>query len=559
MLGLFETVLNLSMMGSVMILLIMIVRRLLRRIPTKYIYGLWALAVYRLLCPKSPASILSLFNFLPKKKISFVSASGAIGQTTAATSSNVNALERSIRQVTPQATSAVSSTAKASGGSALDIWQVLMVLWILGMAVLAIVILIKSITMYRSLRDTRKIEGNVYSGPSISSPFVIGILKPRIFMPQGLSEKEYSYLLHHEQTHLRRHDMVFKTIWIAALLAHWFNPLVWIAFRLFESDMEMSCDEEVIKNISSDLRADYCMSLVSYARKSNSPKYLVSPLGFGKENVKARIKNVMNYKKLSLWVSIVCAVAVGAIFTCGFLNPVDKKIIAQEESSVTEVSAQLAAKQSPVKETSESTEATETVATETVKTESETNETLQADPTSAIPSSEAFSEDEEDYESFSKRMEDEPLWGTPEWIEKHQNKTIPETPDVSMSDRELFDLSLPQPDKEILFRCNLEKGATFAPDSLGDFTQVYAVVGETNPSDLIFIATEELSGAELESYVQALREIGFIDVVSGDQTYMGYTEDGCYVIIESCGDIEKYTTIRFSSSTSTDNDSMGVG
>lgn len=156
-------------------------------------------------------------------------------------------------------------------------------------------------------------------------------------------------------------------------------------------------------------------------------------------------------------------------------------------------------------------------------------------------------------------MEDEPLWGTPEWIEQHQYNTIPETPDVSMPDGELFELALPQPDKEILFRCNLEKGATFAPDSLGDFTRSYAVVGETNPSDLIFIATEELSGAELESYVQALHEIGFIDAVSGEHTYIGYTEEGCYVIIESCGDIEKYTTIRFSSSTSTDNDSMGVG
>lgn len=559
MLGLFETVLNLSMMGSIMILLIMLVRRLLRRIPTKYIYGLWALAVYRLLCPKSPASILSLFNFLPKKKISFVSSSGAIGQTTATASSNVKALEHSIRQVTPQATSAVSSSAKASGGTLPDIWQVLMVLWILGMAVFAIAILIKTITMYRSLRDTRKIEGNVYSSPSVLSPFVIGIIKPRIFMPQGLSEKEYSYLLHHEQTHIRRHDMVFKSIWIATLLVHWFNPIVWIAFRMFESDMEMSCDEEVIKNISSELRADYCMSLVSYARKSSAPKYLVSSLGFGKENVKARIKNIMNYKKLSLWLSIVSVLAVAAIFTCGFLNPVEKKIVAQEESSVTEVSAQVAAKQSPVKETSGSTEATETVATETVETESETNETLQADPTSTIPSSEAFSEDEEDYESFSKRMENEPLWGTPEWIEKHQNKTISEIPDVSMSDGELFDLSLPKPEKEILFCCNLEKGATFAPDSLGDFTQVYAVVGETNPSDLIFIATEELSGAELESYVQALHEIGFIDAVSGEHTYIGYTEEGCQVIVESCGDIEKYTTIRFSPSTSADNDTMGVG
>jgi len=553
MLGLFETILNLSLIGSIVILLIVLVRRLLRRIPTKYIYGLWALAAFRLLCPKSPSSVLSLFNYLPKKKISVVPSQGATVHASGVTTptSAARALVQSTQKITQPSSLQSAFVAEKAGSNAPDIWQILMILWMLGMCVLAIAILYKTITIYRSVRNTRKIGENVYSGSSISSPFVLGVLKPRIFMPQGLSEKEFSYLLNHERMHLRRKDMVFKFFWITVLIVHWFNPLVWIAYWLFENDMEMSCDEEVIKNLGTDLRADYCMSLVSFARKSSAPKYLVSTLSFGKENVKARIKNVMKYKKLSLWLSVVSIIAVSSVFICGFLSPVDKRISAQENETVSETYDAKANEEttaSCVETVPETTVSEETVADENTSEASQSS--IEVPP-----------KDMEAYESYLEGLENnsEPLWGSDEWFAQHSYNVPADYPEVSMPDGKLFDLDLPRPDSEVLFETQVKKGTAFSSDTLGDFTKSYVVVGETNPSDLSFIATSQLSESELASYIQLLRNYGFIDVAEGAQTYIGYTEDGCYVIISSYGDIEKFTTIRFSSSTSVENDTMGVG
>lgn len=540
MLSLFETILNLSLTGSIVILLIILVRRLLRRIPTKYIYGLWALAAFRLLCPKSPSSVLSLFNYLPKKKISVVSSQGMIEQTSNAAASSAKALEHATSQVTPTVSSPIGSSTKAAGSSLPDLWQILMIVWIIGMGVLAIAILYKSITMYRSLRDTRRIEDNVYSGPSVASPFVLGLLKPRIYMPQGLSDKEYAYLLKHERTHLRRKDIIFKSFFLVSLIVHWFNPLVWIAYWFFESDMEMSCDEEVIKNIGSDLRADYCMSLVSYARKSYAPKYLVTLLGFGKENVKARIKNVMNYKKLSQWLSIICVVVVASIFICGSFSPVKKKDLLAENASESESTKQ----EETVVTGSETTVAEETTATEEF-------EFVQ------VPLD--YCDLDEAAESIVEQYSDEPLWGSDEWIELHSNQTIIEYPDVSLPDGALFELDLPRPDSNILFDCEVSKGTIFYSDTLGEFTTTYTVVGETNPSDLVFIVSEELSETELNNYIESLHDFGFTDLTRESYLYIANTPDGCYVIIELYGDTEKYTTIRYCASYTTEDDTMGVG
>ena len=540
MLGFFETILNLSLIGSIVILVIMVVRRLLRRIPTKYIYYLWGLAAFRLLCPKSPSSVLSLFNFLPTKKISVVSSSGMIGKTSAAVTSIPETLGRNIQQVTTMVSSKSTPTVKAAGSTMSNFWHILMLLWLLGMAVLAIAILYKTFTMYRSLRHARKISDNVYSDASIPAPFILGFLKPRIFMPQGLSEKEFNYLLNHEKTHLRRKDMVFKSVWIVALIVHWFNPLVWIAYRLFESDMEMSCDEEVIKNMGNDLRADYCMSLVSYAKKSNTPKYPVSLLDFGKKNVKARIRNVMKFKKLSQWLSVISALAVAAIFACGFFSPIDRNTTAKEKEPVSETSLS-----EPAKGTSETTEQKENEAIGATSTDA-TDAMDATDPTSTTPSIEAAP------------TTDEPLWGTPEWIEQRSHKTLPEIPEVSLPDGKLFEMDLPIPANTIYER-SLKKGDTLSSDSLGDFTRAYATEGSILSADFMFIATEAMSESELDSYIQTLHEYGFIEVKNGANTYIGYTQDGCYVIINKVDDTAQYTTFRFSSSTLSDNEIMGIG
>jgi hypothetical protein len=137
-------------------------------------------------------------------------------------------------------------------------------------------------------------------------PFVIGILRPRIYLPSTQREEEQSYVILHEQTHIRRLDHLVKMFAFLALAVHWFNPLVWVAFVYAVKDMEMSCDECVIKLMGSDIRGEYSTSLLSLAAE----KRLIngSPLAFGEENIKGRISNVMNFKKPAAWVA---AISVG--------------------------------------------------------------------------------------------------------------------------------------------------------------------------------------------------------------------------------------------------------
>ncbi|MBR3057724.1 MAG: M56 family metallopeptidase [Clostridiales bacterium] len=549
MLGLFETILNLSLIGSVVIVLIVIVRRLLRRLPTKYIYALWALVAIKLLCPKSPSSVLSVFNYLPKKKISVSStvrsAFNGVSSTGAVSSSESSSAVGALRTVVR--TSPASSAAETSG-SFPDIWQILMFLWIIGMVVLLCAVCYKTWITYRSLRNTSRIEENVYSGPSVRTPFVFGLFRPRIYMPQGLSGNEYRYLLHHEKTHIKRKDMLFQVIGITTLILHWFNPLVWLAFRLFENDMEMSCDEEVIKNIGTDLRADYCISLVTYARKSSIPEYLVSTISFGKKDVKERIKNIMKYRKISTVLSVLCVVAVSTVFVCGFLSPVENKISASksDETVSTETEKETTEETSVIapSETADAAEAIET----SVTAPDDSDET-------AVLESISFETVIVGSEVEIVINESEPLWGTPEWIESHQNKTIAEIPENSLSDGVFFTLNLPKPSCSILKETRLEKGAALPSDTIF----VSFDDASTSPVDMIIYETEALSEAEFTSFVQSLKDFGFKDALYQGHTYIGYTDDGLYATIESVGDDRAHDVICISSSSRAEDDLIGLG
>jgi len=158
-------------------------------------------------------------------------------------------------------------------------------------------------------------ETNIYEADNIKSPFVLGLISPKIFLPVGLSEHERRYILLHEQTHIRRYDHILKFVAYFILCLHWFNPLAWLAFWLMGADMEMSCDERVIKELGNDISADYSMSLIRIAtgmRITNG-----SPLAFSEGGIKERVKRVMNFKKPSRMVIILSVVLV-ALLSVGF-------------------------------------------------------------------------------------------------------------------------------------------------------------------------------------------------------------------------------------------------
>ena len=158
------------------------------------------------------------------------------------------------------------------------------------------------------------IEKNIYEAKNLKTPFVLGLIRPKIYLPVGLNVKEeQDYILLHEQTHIHRKDHIIKILAFLILSIHWFNPLVWIAFMLMSTDMELSCDERVLKEMNEDIKKPYANSLLSLA----AGRHIIngSPLAFGEGNVKGRIKNVLNYKKPRFW--IICFIEFIVIVAVG--------------------------------------------------------------------------------------------------------------------------------------------------------------------------------------------------------------------------------------------------
>ncbi|WP_243136997.1 M56 family metallopeptidase, partial [Alkaliphilus serpentinus] len=197
-------------------------------------------------------------------------------------------------------------------------------IWVLGIIALLVYSFVSIFMLKRQLKSAQLIEQNIYEAKNLKTPFVLGFIKPKIYLPVGLNATERSYILLHEQTHIHRKDHIIKVLAFLTLSVHWFNPLVWIAFMLMSKDMELSCDERVLKQMNNeDIKKTYANSLLSLA----TGKHIISgsPLAFGEGNVRGRIKNVLNYKRPRFWVvfaSIIVLIVSGITLIS---NPADSE------------------------------------------------------------------------------------------------------------------------------------------------------------------------------------------------------------------------------------------
>jgi len=207
----------------------------------------------------------------------------------------------------------------------LQIWtKIGMTVWFSGVAIMFIYALLSFIILKTKMRETIHLKTNIYEAKNIKSPFVLGFWKPKIYIPIGLSEKEISYIILHEQTHIRRLDHIIKLVSYFILSLHWFNPLVWVAFRFMSVDMEMSCDERVLKHKGIEIKKDYSILLLSLATEQHFVGG--SPLAFGEGDTESRIKNILNYKKPAIWM-VISAVIIVLAMTVGFAaDPITKYI-----------------------------------------------------------------------------------------------------------------------------------------------------------------------------------------------------------------------------------------
>jgi|GEM_PF-2000583 len=309
---LFLTFVNMSLTASYVILIVLVARMFLNKAPKIFSYGLWSIVLFRLLCPFSFSSVISFLGLLKVKTTQPIPANiGYMAKPEVDLGSDVvnNVLNSSLPAATPT----------ASVNPMQIIINVLTVIWLIGFTGLLLYSLISYLGLKRKVSTAMLVNGNVYESEKITSPFVLGIIKPKIYLPVFLNENERSYIILHEQIHIRRFDYLVKLLAFFAVCLHWFNPLVWLSFKLMTGDMEMACDEQVLKELGTEIKKDYSTSLLALA--VGRRRLVGGPLAFGESSAHRRIKNVLNYKRPTFWAALAAFVVV-VILGVGLLaNP----------------------------------------------------------------------------------------------------------------------------------------------------------------------------------------------------------------------------------------------
>jgi beta-lactamase regulating signal transducer with metallopeptidase domain len=302
---LFHIVLNMSPTASYVIIFVILVRLLLKKAPKVISYALWSVAAFRLIVP---FSFESMFSLLPRNTNTVPIPHDIIYQQSPQINSGIEVVDSFVNNSLP-------SPAVGASLNPLQIFveEIGVYIWVLGIIALLVYSLVAVLLLKRQLKGAQLIEKNIFQANNLKTPFVLGLINPKIYLPVGLSKEEQNYILIHEQTHIHRKDHIIKTLAFLIVSVHWFNPLVWIAFILMSTDMELSCDERVLKVMNEDIKKPYANTLLSLA----TGRHILngSPLAFGEGDVKGRIKNVLNYKKPRFWVivfSIIIVTTVGA-------------------------------------------------------------------------------------------------------------------------------------------------------------------------------------------------------------------------------------------------------
>lgn len=326
----FRTILHMNLTASVVIAVVLLLRLLLRRAPKIFSYLLWIAVAFRLICP---VAVESTFG-LPSGKDSFLQmaweqmqdlkkAEAQIqktGQTSIQNGNLVSGISVSQNQEGQQTGSgqneiiSAGKSETAGDDSLSSVFRVAEGIWLGGVEILFFSTLLSYYRLKKKLRAAHQVEERIYEMEGLPTPFVAGLRKSCIYLPTGLNGAEREYILAHENVHIKRFDYVFKMVGFFLVIVHWINPLVWISYFCMTKDMEMSCDEAVLRNLGTGIKKDYSTSLLHMALPQSGAR-MTTP-AFGEGNVKSRIKNVLHYKKVGAGIlaGCVCLVLVATIF-----------------------------------------------------------------------------------------------------------------------------------------------------------------------------------------------------------------------------------------------------
>lgn len=305
----FQKALNMSIAAGWLILAVIALRLLLRRAPKRFRLLLWAVVGLRLALPWSIESALSLIpsaQTLPE---------GIMLERAPVLDTGISSLNGAIN---PGFTAAFTPELGASANPLQVLLPIAAALWMLGAAAMLLWALVSWLRLRKRVREAVRLEENVYEC-EIASPFVLGLFRPRIYLPFSLENGERELVLAHERAHITAGDHIIKPLGWLLLAAHWYNPLVWLAYALFCRDIELACDERVVRGLSLSDRADYSQALLDLSRPRGGVR--ACPLAFGESSVKGRVKSVLSYKKPVFWLVLLAVVVCVGAAVCFLTDP----------------------------------------------------------------------------------------------------------------------------------------------------------------------------------------------------------------------------------------------
>ncbi len=311
--AIFLKILNMSITATWLVLAVVVVRLLLKKAPKFISVLLWAIVGIRLICPFSFESVLSLIPSAETVPPSI------IYSDTPAIESGVPIINNTINQVI---TENLAPTPEASVSPMQIITLVASVVWLVGIIAMVSYTVFSYLRIKRKVKEALLFKDNILLCDRIDTPFILGVLRPKIYLPSNIDKADMEYVIAHEKAHIKRRDHLWKPLGFLILAVYWFNPALWLGYILLCKDIEFACDQKVLKQMGSEIKKPYSNALIN----CSVPRKMISacPLAFGEVGVKGRIKSVLNYKKPAFWIVIVAIVTSIAVAVCFLTNPKKK-------------------------------------------------------------------------------------------------------------------------------------------------------------------------------------------------------------------------------------------
>ena len=311
--AIFLKVINMSISASWVILAVLIVRCLLTKTPKFVRVLLWGFVAFRLICPISINSVLSL---IPSRE---TVSPEIMMDVTPSISTGIDPVDAVINPI-------ITNSFAPQPGDSMNPLQLLIplasILWILGVAAMLGYAAVSYVHLRKKIITAVRLRNNIYQSENVDAPFVLGIFKPKIYLPFRFDDHCQVHVIAHEEAHISRKDHWWKPLGFLLLALHWFNPLVWLSYFLLSRDIELACDEKVISQLDNGSRAAYAQALVSCSL--NRRYGIMCPLAFGEVGVIGRVKSIMNYRKPSFWIAVISVLACAGIGVCFLTDPIDR-------------------------------------------------------------------------------------------------------------------------------------------------------------------------------------------------------------------------------------------